>query len=400
MRIKRWLVVIGICLGLLLVLGFTKFMQIKAAIEFGNSFPESSETVETVVTQINLWQPTIDVVGEVRAKQQVEIRTESAGIITEVGFNSGGRVEKGDRLLRLDTSEEQARLAMIKPEIDLAKLEVERLSPLVKKQAVSQQVFDRAQVALAVAQAQEAEVNEEIANKTVLAPFTGTAGIHQFEKGQVISDNTLVTQLVGDLSSLWVDFYLPQKYANLEIGTQVTIRNQDDLRSSAIAKVIAVEPTISNSSRTIKARAEFQNSVALKPGAIVKVTTPVATARNVVTVPGTAIRRDGFGAFVFVLQENQDGKVRAHRRPVSIAEQNIARVSVLEGLEPGERVATMGSFKLREGIWVKDAADQEGHQAASVLPDSTDNATSTPTANKSTASSNEASDEVETQTNH
>jgi membrane fusion protein (multidrug efflux system) len=353
MRINRWVVVAAVCIGLILALGLIKFLQIRAAIEFGNSFPEPSETVETITAKLSPWQPSIEVIGEVRARREVEIRTETNGIIAKVGFLSGGMVKQGDVLIQLDTAEERAQLEMIKPEVELAKLEVDRLSPLVKKQAVSQQVFDRAKVALAVAKGQEAVVKESIANKTVVAPFDGVTGIHQFEPGQVLGDNHVITHLVGDLDILWVDFNLPQKFTGLKAGVDVFIRPDDGHSQNLRAEVIAVEPNITIASRSVRARAEFPNTQQqLKPGAIVQVSVPVGDARAVFRLPGTAIRRDSFGTYVFVLEKDDLGKWRAQRRPVSIASQNNTQVTVLEGLDEGEIIAAMGSFKLREGILV------------------------------------------------
>ncbi|MEO0367222.1 MAG: efflux transporter periplasmic adaptor subunit, partial [Pseudomonadota bacterium] len=63
MRLRPWLYAVGGCLILVVVLGFVKFTQIRAAIAFGESFPEPSETVQTTIVEYQSWQPSMTVVG-------------------------------------------------------------------------------------------------------------------------------------------------------------------------------------------------------------------------------------------------------------------------------------------------------------------------------------------------
>lgn len=354
MRVNRWVIVALICVSLVAILGAIKFTQIRAAIAFGNSFPEPSETVAAVTASFSNWQPSISVIGEVRASREVVVQTEVAGVIAKVGFASAAQVRQGQMLLQLDIAEESAQLEMIRPEVELAKIEVDRLTPLVAKNAVSRQLFDQAQANLAIARARLLSIQEIIAKKTVLAPFSGTVGIHQFEVGQVLDSNVVVTQLVGELEQLWVDFFLPQKFANLAVGTTVTVSATDIIDQTLTGRVIAVEPIVSRQSRSVRARASLENaSGELKPGLIVQVNALVGAARQVVRLPNTAVRRDAFGNFVFALQKDADGGWRAHRKPIKVISSDSRDAIVTAGVEVGDMIAATGSFKLREGLLVK-----------------------------------------------
>jgi len=359
MRLNRWLVVGLACIGIVLILGLIKFMQIRAAIAFGNSFPEPSETVEVVRADLSEWQQKITVTGNVRASREVEMRTELGGRISKIGFTPGGPVSAGDILLQLDTAEEQAQLAAIRPEIALAELEFTRFADLVGKNAVSRQQYDRAKSALAIAKAQAASVRETIANKTIIAPFDGIAGIHDFEVGQVVSANSVVTNLIGGLDKLWVDFSLPQQYAQLAMGTPVLIDVDGDFGTSFTAIVNAVEPRVSSTTRSVRSRAELVDlSGTIKPGSIVRVTVPVGAKTNAFRIASTAVRRDSFGNYVFILNKDDKGAWRAARKPVEVSVRANDYSIITSGLEVGDTVATLGSFKLRQGIWVKIAEQQ------------------------------------------
>lgn len=356
LRNRPWLVTAAACLILFLVLAFIKFTQIRAAIAFGESFPEPSESVHSQITQLSTWRPVAEVVGEIRASRELELKTETRGVVAVIGFSSGESVTQGQILLQLDIAEEEAQLAALTPQIELAKKDVKRLSGAVKSRSVSQQLADQAKSNLAVLNAQVASIREIIANKTVLAPFDGQTGLHDFEVGEFIDSGTSVTRLVGSLSTLWVDFSLPQQYANFAVGEQVQVSplrssSSVSIKSPVGANVIAVEPRISSDSRSISARAEINNSAyPFKPGAIVSVTAPVDEETDVIRLPSTAIRVDTFGRFVYLLNQDSNGATRSHRKPVTVLAKQGQYSMVSAELGANLEVATVGSFKLRDGI--------------------------------------------------
>ncbi|NNC98643.1 MAG: efflux RND transporter periplasmic adaptor subunit [Gammaproteobacteria bacterium] len=365
MRLKRWAIVVGLCIGMVAVLGFIKFTQIRAAIAFGESFPEPSETVETLEARFSDWQARISVVGEVRASRELVLRTEVEGIIAKIGFTSGARVQAGDLLIQLDISEEQARLKAIKPEIELARENARRISGLSNNSAISRQQADQIKAQLSIAKAQEVSVMETIANKAVVAPFSGFVGLHDFEVGEFLAANTVITTLVGDLQTLWVDFSLPQKYAQLTVGTIVSVRAPDISDAVLQATVLAVEPNISADSRNLKVRAVLGNpDLTMKPGSFVQVSAPIGNSRQVIRLPSAAVRVDTFGAYVFRLAKDDAGKWRASRRPVTVITKEGDESIVSEGIEVGDVIATVGSFKLREGILVNQSNRQESTDTA------------------------------------
>lgn len=388
LRNRPWLLTITACLLLFILLAFIKFTQIRAAIAFGESFPEPSETVHSQVTQLSRWQPRVKVVGEIRASREVQLRTEISGVVAAIGFKSGEPVEQGRVLLQLDIAEEKARLAALEPQIDLAKKDVARLAGAVKRRSVSQQLADQASSNLAVLKAQAVSVKEIIANKTVIAPFEGKTGLHDYEVGEYVDAGALVTRLVGGLDTLWVDFALPQQYANFQAGGTVfverpqnSIESNDPSLSMLTAQVIAVEPSISNGSRTLNARAEIRSNLTMfKPGAIVSVSAPIGQELHVVRLPSTSIRVDAFGSFVYVLNKDANGVKRAERKPVKLLAKQ-GTISIISAqLGAGLEVATVGSFKLRDGILthVKVPLPQNPSQTQAQVKAQTQEIASTP----------------------
>jgi membrane fusion protein (multidrug efflux system) len=350
-QLRRWLITIVLLFVVIAGLGFIKFTQIKAAIAFGESFPETSETVKATQVSWSSWQPTVSVVGEVRAQQIVDVRNELEGLITAINIPSGGMVNKGDVLVQLNVETEQAQLEAIEAEIELAKLEVKRFSDLVEVRASSKELLDRAKAQLAVNEARAKGLQATIDRKTVRAPFSGKAGIHDWQVGAYLPANSLITNIIGKDNAVWIDFNLPQIYSDVSIGTQVQVQAKGILQTPVQAQISAIDQRLNTSSRTLRTRAQLLNpNTKLTPGAVVSVLMPSGEPISAIELPNQAIRYDAFGSYVFLLEKDDKGDYRATRQPVTVVSKEFDRSFVSTGLEQGQTVATIGSAKLFPNI--------------------------------------------------
>ena len=356
---KRWLAVVANCLSIFLILALIKFFQIRAAIAFGESFPEPSETVEFQSIAYSTWQPKITVSGEIRAPREVELRNEVAGMIAKIGFASGASLKKGNLLVQLDIAEEQAQLSALKPQIQLAKQDFKRLSGIKNKQAISQQLIDQAHSQLGVVRGQAASINESISNKTIIAPFDAISGLHDFEVGEYITADTLIARLVGNTEVLWVDFKLPQQHAKIVVGENITVTAPELFAGQRSGQVSVIEPAFSRDTRSLGVRAVIANAdKAITPGSFVTVSAPTGQEQTIIRLPSTAVRFNSFGSYVFLLEQNQ-AQWRAKKKPVTVLTKDQYQTVLKADLLEGALVATIGAYKLREGLLVNLSGDDK-----------------------------------------
>jgi membrane fusion protein (multidrug efflux system) len=92
------------------ILAKVKFLQIGAMIAFGKTFVPPPDSVSSAVAQEEKWQDTLNAVGSVKRGAGRDVAPEVAGTVTEIDFESGAVVNKGDLLVKLDTSTEEAQL--------------------------------------------------------------------------------------------------------------------------------------------------------------------------------------------------------------------------------------------------------------------------------------------------
>lgn len=354
MSLRRWSVAVSIVVISIGCLAFIKFQQIQEAIAFGESFPEPSATVETLLTQSSNYQPTYQVTGQVRAIQIVTLHNQLPGTIEQVNYIAGGYVMQGQLLIALNISEELAQLQAAKALFKLAKTTLERNKKLFVGNQVSQQLVDSALADYKVSQANIVNLESVISKKQVFAPFSGTMGLETYEVGQFLKANASLTTLVNDNKDMWVDFKLPQTTGKLLLDSHVAIKQISKLTKPQVmpATIIAKSSQMDAASRHLTYRAQINGSrQLLSHNELVKVVIPTAT-EQVVMVPNSAIVRSPFGSFVFVLIKDEHGQYRAKKRDVELGQRDGDNHVVRQGLERDMLIATIGAFKLRPELLV------------------------------------------------
>jgi len=358
--IKKWILTLLACVAIAAVLIGYKVLDNRAAEQAAASAPEYSETVAAAEVEVIDYQPVVSVLGKIVAPQQVELRNEVAGIVGEVNFASGAQVIKGQLLLQLNINEEQAQLQSAIARAELARSTQKRIKKLRDSKTVSQDQYDKALAELRVATADKAMIEASIAKKTLRAPFDAITGIHAFDAGQYLEENSLITTLVGVQDFLWVDFSLPQIYAALPEDVSVMITPLSEGANAAgwqplAAPVIARESVMKAESRSLRYRAQVKRGASgLLANAIVSVKVPVAEAQSKLAVPAVAILYSSAGPYVYVLNDDKTAAMqpayRAQRQPVTLGDQQRDLIIVESGLEMGQRIASAGSFKLSDGL--------------------------------------------------
>src|SRR5215472_1884930 len=185
MKIKIALAIVGL-LVIVGALSGTKVLQIKTLMAAGKAYVQPPESVSTAVVHEEKWQGTFLAIGSITAFQGVTVTPEIAGTIRQIAFESGAVVGKGDLLVRLDTSSEEAQLRSLEAQEDYAKISLERNQKLREQNMVSQSDFDSAEAAMKQAKANADAVRATIEKKTIRAPFAGRLGIRQINLGQYL----------------------------------------------------------------------------------------------------------------------------------------------------------------------------------------------------------------------
>jgi membrane fusion protein (multidrug efflux system) len=323
--------------------------------------PEAMESVTISVVKAVEHSQTATSIGTVLALRSITLRNELAGTVSQVRFTPGQIVEAGTVLVALDVSVEEADLHAQQAQAVLARTVLDRRRALTQDLAAAQEEVDRAHADLDVAQAQIARTKALIARKTIRAPFRARVGLADVHPGQYLNEGTQLTTLQGIDEAVHVDFAVPQHVAiGLRPGASVDVFIAGEA-SPLVAKIVALDARIDPATRNTMVRARIDGSPGMPaPGAAVRIRVPVGVPRKAVAIPVNALRKGPGGDQVFVIEEDREGKQRAHMRQVESGAMLGDDIVIHTGLTAGERVAASGAFKLRDGVLVVSAREPEG----------------------------------------
>lgn len=314
--------------------------------------PPPTVIASTEVKQ-EAWQPSLQSVGSLVATNGIQVSTEVNGIVSDIVFVSGEPVEKGQVLMKLDASVDNAALEALRAEQRLAKIQFDRSKDLLKKHVSSKSEYDEAEARFDAARARVKQQEEVIKRKVIRAPFAGLAGIRQVNLGQYFEAGSPIVSLQA-LDPIYVDYTLPERYlTRVNPGQQVKV-TLDAIPDQVFGgEVSAVNSGVDTGTRTLKIRATLSNpGTVLRPGMFAEVNTVTGDAQPVLTLPRTAISFNTYGDFVFVINNNDKGPPTVKRTSVETGEVRKGRV-VVKGLQQGTQVVRAGLVKLRDNMPVK-----------------------------------------------
>jgi membrane fusion protein (multidrug efflux system) len=391
MNIKTFLTGALVLGGLLAVGGGLAYWKYRGIQEAMNAppMPEMPESVRIVEARSIQYQPTARLSGTVIALQSVVVSNEVAGTVKEVLFESGASVEAGQVLVLLDTSTEEADLAAAEAFMRVAEASIRtadsdlawsdanyrRMVQASEAKVVPVADLDksrtdlegnrarveRAKAELEQAAARATQVKTMIAKKTLKAPFKGTLGLRNVHPGQYIQEGTNIVGLQSDTDEIYLDFALPQEQAFRVKPGDVVVAKSDVFGDKPLSiGVVALDAVADAETRNIRVRSIVSNKDRkLRPGMFVDVSVPVGNADSYIAVPVTAIRRASYGDHVFMaVAGEQPNELRARQRFVKLGPIIGEDVIVTDGVAVGDRLASIGSFKLRENALLIPITDQ------------------------------------------
>jgi membrane fusion protein, multidrug efflux system len=350
---KRKIFLAVVIVGVIFVgLAAIKALQIGKMINFGKTFVPPPDTVSSAVAQEESWQDTLIAVGSIDPQNGVTLASEVMGTVAEIAVADGSVVAKGDLLLRLDTSSEEAQLRSAEAQLNWAKISAERLRKLQADNTVSQSELDQAEAALKQNEANADVIRAAIEKKTIRAPFAGRLGIWQVNVGASVDARRSLVSLQS-LTPVYADFSMPQQnLSQLKTGQAVQVTCDAYPGQTFDGVLTAINPDLDAATRSVPLRATFENTNhLLRPGMFVRVAVVLPQAQPVLAIPSTAILSAPFGDSVYVIEQstNSAGGLVVRQQFVRTGESHGDSISVLTGLKAGDHVVSAGLFKLRNG---------------------------------------------------
>ena len=353
-----------------------KALQISKAIAMGKAFRMPPDAITSVVVAEESISPVLEAVGSITSPQGVMLSADLPGTISAIRFESGSHATNGEILVQLDTRQEEAQLRTARAKLQLAAHNLERNTGLRQSHVIADYAYDESKSQYDAAVATAEEIQAVIERKTLRAPFAGDLGIRQVNAGQYLKSGDPIVQLES-LDPVYANFALPQQnLGKLSLGQRILLRADGLPDKSFEGKITAINSAVDASTRNIQIQATIANpDHTLRSGMFAGVQVVLPNQEKMVMIPSTAIQYAPYGDSVFVIEsmKDADGKeyLGVREQQVTLGKTRGDLVAVLKGLKPGDRVATSGIFKLRNGGAVKlNESVQPGHDPAPKPQDS------------------------------
>jgi multidrug efflux system membrane fusion protein len=321
--------------------------------------------------------------GTVTSLDTVTVVTQINGQLQELGFKEGQVVKKGDFLAQIDprpyqAALEQAQGTLAKDQglLAQAQADLKRFQTLGRQDSIAQQQLDDqrylVQQDIGIVQTDQGAVDAAKVNLAycrIVSPIDGQVGLRQIDLGNYIQTSAttglvVITQMqpISVLFSVPED-NLPDIIQQVRGGATLSIEAYDraNTRLLATGQLGPIDNVIDTTTGTLKLRGMFANpDEMLYPNQFVNARLLVNTIANTVRVPVPAVQRGEPGTFVYLINANNTVSVR----PIKVGATDGGFQAVTSGLNPGDRVVTDGTDRLRDGAAVTLPAAKAGAQAA------------------------------------
>lgn len=303
------------------------------------------------------------------AYRDTKVNALVGGIVRQVMVELGAEVHRGAPLAVIFSSEladAQMKYLSMRAMLEADHQKLERTQKLVRLGSASRQELEEV---TAVHSGHETEVAaarqrllllglspervarletapEVVSEVTVTSPADGLVIARSVNPGQVINAG-LDLFVVTDLSTVWIigDLY-ERDFSRVRVGSAATITFPSMPDRAVKGRVAYIDPRVDPATRTAKVRVEVPNRGGeLRLRMFVTMSIQTGTTERIMVVPRAAVQTMGDRSVVYVPAEGEEGKFV--ERTVRLGPPAGEFVPVLDGLKPGDKVVTDGSFYLR-----------------------------------------------------
>ena len=305
--------------------------------------PVKAQVLETKTLKRNFVS-----VGVLEPDEVVELSFESAGKVTEINFKEGKKVTKGELLAKINDAPLVAQLKKHEANIPVFKNRLERRMKLLETEAISQEDYDEALAAYNGLLADIELVKANIAKCHLVAPFDGVLGLRKVSEGAFVSTGTSVVQL-AKTDRLLVRFNYPEQYTSLvKVGTNLSFTVTDNINEFP-AKVYAINAVLDNKTKTLDARASYDNRDGLLvPGRFINVNVDLDENESALMLSNEALILEMGRSYVYKCSRGKVSKLE-----VKTGYRTEDELEVIEGIAVGDTIALSGLMQLRSGMAVK-----------------------------------------------
>ena len=304
----------------------------------------------TIVKKVH-FSDELEALGTLKSNKNVEIMSTVMEQVTNINFDDGQRVSKGDILIEMDATEELAERVEEQSRINEARKQLNRLKSLFKSDAASESALDETERELETAQARLKAIQSRIDQHILVAPFDGVVGLRNISVGALAQPGTRIVTLDDD-SVMKLDFAVPEVFiAALQTGTNIQARTDVYPDKIFRGEISSIDTRVDPVTRSVVTRALIDNSEGLLKAGMLMQIVITKNPRQTIVIPEETIITSGNNSFVLLIDDSREETTVA-RQKVELGTRRRGEVEVLSGLTDGQKIVTHGITRAKPGAAV------------------------------------------------
>ncbi len=305
--------------------------------------------------------------GTIVPLNEVELRPQVGGYITQIFVEDGQEVTKGRKLYEIDRSkyqaarqQAQANLQSARANLQRVEQDVERYERLLEQDAIARQQVDYARADLQTARSQVASAEAQLQSATtdlnysvITAPFSGTIGISQVRVGTQVSPGQPLLNTISSADPIAADIVInEQEIPRFTKYRQTTAKDSVFMLELANGEIYpfpgtlgAIDRAVNRQTGTIQVRLNYPNpNRRLVAGMTVRVNVRNEDIGEQLVIPYKAVTEQLGEYYVYTVQGDS-----VHQQNVQLGTRFGADIVVRKGLSEGDVIVVEGIQRLREG---------------------------------------------------
>ncbi len=362
-----------------------------------NSKPAKTGTPPQVVSAATVtlgnMPEILNELGTVTPIATVTVLPQLSGYLTDVGYQEGQDVKKGQFLAQIDPrqyeiSKQQAEAQLAKDQASLnqARADLARFTQLHEQKSIAEQTYvdqtftvQQDEAAVKADQANIAQFDLDLAYCHITAPVAGRVGLRLVDPGNYVTQSSSPgIVVITTMKPTTVQFTVPQNSLtkvlqrfNSAGKLPVTVYNSDNTKQIATGTLYAISNQMATSTGTVTLRATFPNDdESLYPNEFVNARLLVDTLQQAVLVPTPAVQTGAPGNYVYLVNANNTVSVQKVTPGPSDGKNTV----ILSGLSAGQTVVTDGMDRLSDGAAIKVAQAKPAGASSTSAPASSSSA--------------------------
>ncbi|MEQ8579021.1 MAG: efflux RND transporter periplasmic adaptor subunit [Balneola sp.] len=327
---------------------------------------QQAETQEELVKTVNITTKTlvpstfasyVRVVGNVETSNDIMISAEVNGRVIDYRVEEGAQVKKGQTIVKIDDSKLKQEKARLEAMTSQTKEQYERLKKVYEEDGIGSELdYLNAKYAYEQSNSALESIKIDLENTSIKAPFNGEVEAIIVEEGEMVSPGMQVIRLIGS-DAYKIVAGVPARYSDaVQIGDKVEVWFDTQVRDTLNSAINYVGGSINPQNRTFRIETRLPKNKTYKVDMIANMKLKTVEQSNVLVISEEFVYSKDNRYVVYVLSENEEGKAVANEREVKLGLSYQTNVIIEEGLAEGDKLITLGSAFLDDGmrVTVKD----------------------------------------------